>query len=88
MPRTSDDAKERLTDAAMELIWQNRILERKARYFESATRDAHAQSLIVAPEAKPKAQALFACYQGTLTQARILNKVELLCEFKAITPAG
>jgi hypothetical protein len=48
---------------------------------------------------RPTAQALFACYQGTLTQARILNKVELLCEFKAIaldfsgakpagTPAG
>ena len=35
---------------------------------------------------RPKAQALFACYQGTLTQAGILNKVELLCEFKAITP--
>jgi hypothetical protein len=59
MPRTSDDAKERLTDVAMELIWQNRILERKARYFESAIRDAHAQSLIVAPEAKAKSPGAF-----------------------------
>ena len=75
------------------------ILERKARYFESAIRDAHAQGLIVAPDAKAKAQALFACYQGTLTQARIQNNVALLREFKAIaldflgakpvgTPAG
>lgn len=60
------------------------ILERKARYFESAIRDAHAQGLIVAPDAKAKAKALFACYQGTLTQARIQNNVELLREFKAI----
>jgi TetR/AcrR family transcriptional repressor of nem operon len=60
------------------------ILERKARYFESAIRDAHAQGLIVAPDAKAKAKALFACFQGTLTQARIQNNVELLREFKAI----
>jgi TetR/AcrR family transcriptional regulator, transcriptional repressor for nem operon len=60
------------------------ILERKAKYFESAIRDAHAQGLIVAPDAKAKAKALFACFQGTLTQARIQNNVELLREFKAI----
>ena len=60
------------------------ILERKAKYFESAIRDAHAQGLIIAPDAKAKAKALFACYQGTLTQARIQNDVELLREFKAI----
>jgi TetR/AcrR family transcriptional repressor of nem operon len=60
------------------------ILERKAKYFESAIRDAHAQGLIVAPDAKAKAKALFACFQGTLTQARIQNNVELLGEFKAI----
>ena len=38
----------------------------------------------MAPDAKTKAKALFACFQGTLTQARIQNNVELLREFKAI----
>jgi hypothetical protein len=47
-------------------------------------RDAHARGLIVAPAAKAKAKGLFACFQGTLTQARIQNNAELLCEFKAI----
>src|SRR5437660_12563756 len=60
------------------------ILNRKVKYFESAIRDAHAQGLIVAPDAKAKARALFACYQGTLTQARIQNNVELLREFKGV----
>ena len=60
------------------------ILSRKVRYFESAIRDANAQGLIVAPDAKAKAQALFACYQGTLTQARIENSVEPLREFASV----
>ena len=60
------------------------ILERKMRYFESAIRDAHSQGLIVAPNAKVKAKALFACYQGTLTQARIENNLELLRDFKHV----
>ena len=55
------------------------ILDRKIRYFESAIRDAHSQ-LIVAPDAKAK--GLFACYQGTLAQARIHNDLEPLREFK------
>ena len=54
------------------------ILDRKLAYFESAIRDAHAQGLIDAPDARAKAQTLFAFYQGTLTQARIQNDVELL----------
>jgi TetR/AcrR family transcriptional repressor of nem operon len=58
------------------------ILNRKIKYFESAIRDAHAQGLIIAPDAKAKAKGLFACYQGTLTQARIQNNVEPLREFK------
>jgi TetR/AcrR family transcriptional repressor of nem operon len=58
------------------------ILNRKIKYFESAIRDAHAQGLIVAPDAKAKAKGLFACFQGTLTQARIQNNVEPLREFK------
>jgi TetR/AcrR family transcriptional regulator, transcriptional repressor for nem operon len=60
------------------------ILDRKVKYFESAIRDAHAQGLIVAPDAKAKAKALFACFQGTLTQARIQNNVALLREFKEV----
>src|SRR5207244_6756605 len=60
------------------------ILNRKVKYFESAIRDAHAQGLIVAPDAKAKAKGLFACYQGTLTQARIENNVEPLRDFKDI----
>jgi TetR/AcrR family transcriptional repressor of nem operon len=60
------------------------LLDRQVKYFESAIRDAHAQGLIVAPDAKAKAKALFACYQGTLTQARIENNVESLREFKDV----
>ena len=60
------------------------ILARKVKYFESAIRDAHAQGLIVAPDAKAKAQALFACFQGTLTQARIQNSVEPLRDFGSV----
>ena len=60
------------------------ILDRKIRYFESAIRDAHSQGLIVAPDAKAKAKGLFACYQGTLAQARIQNDLELLREFKYV----
>jgi len=60
------------------------ILDRKVKYFESAIRDAHAHGLIVAPDAKAKAKGLFACFQGTLTQARIENNVELVREFKDV----
>ena len=60
------------------------ILDRKVKYFESAIRDAHAQGLIAAPDAKAKAKGLFACFQGTLTQARIENNVELVREFKDV----
>jgi TetR/AcrR family transcriptional repressor of nem operon len=60
------------------------ILDRKIRYFESAIRDAHAQGLIVAPDAKAKAKGLFACYQGTLAQARIQNNLNLLRGFKQV----
>ena len=60
------------------------ILDRKVRYFESAIRDAHAQGLISAPDAKLKAKALFACYQGTMAQARIHNDLGALREFKNV----
>lgn len=55
-----------------------KILDRNARYFESAIRDAHAQGLISAPDAKSKAQILIAFFQGSLTRARIENDVRSL----------
>jgi TetR/AcrR family transcriptional regulator, transcriptional repressor for nem operon len=61
-----------------------RVPDRKIQYFISAIRDAHAQGLIFAPDAEAKGRALFACYQGTLTQARIQNDLELLCNFKGV----
>ena len=54
------------------------ILDRKMTYFESAIRDAHAQGLIVAPDAKAKARTLFMFIQGALTQARIQNDADVL----------
>src|SRR5437588_1353955 len=62
----------------------DRIMDRKVNYFISAVRDAHAQGLINAPDPEAKARALFACYQGTLAQARIQNDLELLRDFKHV----
>jgi TetR/AcrR family transcriptional regulator, transcriptional repressor for nem operon len=62
----------------------DRILEQKKNYFVSAIRDAHAQGLIDAPDAEAKASALFACYHGTLAQARIQNDLELVRNFKQV----
>jgi len=62
----------------------DRILDRKIKYFESAIRDAQAQGLIEAPDPQAKAKTLFACYHGTLAQARIQNDLELLRNFKEI----
>ena len=62
----------------------DRIWDRKIKYFESAIRDAHAQGLIEAPDPQAKAKALFACYHGTLAQARIENDVELIRDFKEV----
>ncbi len=62
----------------------DRIWARKINYFVSAIRDAHAQGLIVAPDPEAKARALFACYHGTLAQARIQNDLDLLREFKHV----
>src|SRR5882762_3533107 len=56
------------------------ILDQKRKYLESAIRDAHAAGLIDAPDAAAKARMLFAYYQGLLTQARIQNDLEILCE--------
>src|SRR6201984_615532 len=62
----------------------DRIMDRKLQFFISAVRDAAAQGLIDAPDPEAKGRALFACYQGTVAQARIQNDVELLREFKHV----
>jgi TetR/AcrR family transcriptional regulator, transcriptional repressor for nem operon len=56
------------------------ILAEYHTYIESAIRDAHAQGLIDAPDAASKARMLFAYSEGLMTQARILNDVEVLRE--------
>lgn len=62
----------------------DRIMDRKVNYFISAVRDAAAQGSIDAPDPEAKARALFACYQGTMAQARIQNDIELLRQFKEV----
>lgn len=62
----------------------DRIMDRKLQFFISAVRDAAAQRVIVAPDPEAKAKALFACYQGTIAQARIQSDLELLREFKQV----
>lgn len=62
----------------------DRIMDRKVNYFISAVRDAAAQGLINAPDPEAKARALFACYQGTLAQARIQNDLHLVRDFKHV----
>jgi TetR/AcrR family transcriptional repressor of nem operon len=54
------------------------ILDKKVTYFESAIREAHAEGLIMAPNAKAKAKTLFIFIQGALTEARIQNNVDIL----------
>ena len=55
-----------------------KILHRNQRYFESAIRDADAEGLISAPNARAKSQMLIAYFQGCLVQARIENDVQRL----------
>jgi TetR/AcrR family transcriptional repressor of nem operon len=62
----------------------DRIMDRKLQFFVSAVRDAAAQGLVVAPDPEAKAKALFACYQGTVAQARIQNDIDLLRQFKEV----
>ncbi len=56
------------------------ILGEYHKYIESAIREAHNIGLIAAPDADTKARMIFAYSQGLLTQARILNDVEVLRE--------
>jgi len=63
-------------DKLQKLVRQ--ILDQKRKYLESLIRDAHAAGLLHAPDAADKARTLFAYFQGTLTQARIENNLEIL----------
>jgi len=56
------------------------ILGRQLRYFETAIRDAHGEGSIVAPNARIKARCVYALLQGALTQARILDDLEIIRE--------
>jgi TetR/AcrR family transcriptional repressor of nem operon len=62
----------------------DRIMDRKLQFFVSAVRDAAAQGVIVTADPEAKAKALFACYQGTVAQARIQNDVDVLRQFKQV----
>jgi TetR/AcrR family transcriptional repressor of nem operon len=59
------------------------ILSRQLRYFETAIRDAHGEGSIVAPNPRIKARSIYALIQGALTQARILDDLEILREARA-----
>ena len=56
------------------------ILDCHQRYIASAIREAHAAGLIEAPDAASKARMVTAYFEGVLTQARILNSLEVLKE--------
>ena len=56
------------------------ILAHKAKYIETALRDAHAAGLIHAPDAAAKSRMVWAYMEGLLTQARIQNNVGVLRE--------
>ena len=54
------------------------LLQRQVRYFESAIRDAQAEGTVPAGDASLKARCLFALVEGSMTQARIQNDLEVL----------
>jgi TetR/AcrR family transcriptional repressor of nem operon len=54
------------------------ILGRQLKYFETAMRDAHGEGSIFAPNPRVKARTLYALLQGALTQARIMDDLEIL----------
>lgn len=54
------------------------ILARQLRYFETAVRDAHGEGSIVAPNPRMKARSMYALIQGALTQARIMDDLDIV----------
>jgi TetR/AcrR family transcriptional regulator, transcriptional repressor for nem operon len=59
------------------------ILAQYVRYFESAIRDCHAEGIIHAPDARAKANIVFAYSEGLLTHARIWNDLGVLAELES-----
>ena len=59
------------------------LLAFKARYLETAIRDAHASGVVQAPDAAAKTRVVWAYIEGVLTQARIQNDVKVLREMAA-----
>ncbi len=64
-------------DEAIRLKVQE-LLQRQVKYFESAIRDAQAAGELPPGDAGLKAKCLFALVEGSLTQARIQNDIEVL----------
>jgi TetR/AcrR family transcriptional regulator, transcriptional repressor for nem operon len=60
------------------------VFVKKRRYYESALRDAIAAGAIEPCDPAEKATALFALIDGMITQARILNDINLLRTLPAI----
>ena len=56
------------------------IMTQHEKYLETAIRDAHAAGLIHAPDPKAKARMVHAYHLGLLTEARIANSLDPLCE--------
>lgn len=56
------------------------IIGRHLRYFETAIRDGHGEGSISAPDPRVKARCVYALLQGALTQARILDDLEIIRE--------
>lgn len=54
------------------------IQGRQLRYFETAVRDAYAEGSIVAPNPKTKARSMYALIQGALTQARVMDDLDII----------
>jgi TetR/AcrR family transcriptional regulator, transcriptional repressor for nem operon len=59
------------------------ILAQYVRYFESAIRDCHSEGIIHAPDAKAKANIVFAFSEGLLTHARIWNDLGQLAQLES-----
>jgi len=61
------------------------IMAHGLKYLETAIRDAHAEGLIHAPNARAKADIVHAYHLGLMTQARIQNDLGVLRNLTATT---
>ncbi len=60
------------------------LLGTMVRYLETALRDGHSQGVFVCPHPELMARTLFRYFEGALTEARIMNNLDLL---KGMEPA-